>query len=613
MRHSASMITSMEGINKAAFLIAHELSQNSRSGLTIRFLSKKLELPQEEIEYLVDINQKLFFTDITKIKLPTEGMTAIKRINDGLENLGDTNALYSKVKSLNSHDFRLLEEQLDIDELGSKKAVAEFIIANHYRQPDSVVEYVASRGFSDTARELFDIIWQSDEGIMPVSTLRATHGKSEYEVEQALWELVRGMALFEMFRFDSEERLIRNVGLLSELRQWHEENRRGKKNKKTLKNMKSAPGEAYGRELQFTDSLCHLVSAIAAKGARLRGDGDLFKEDLRRLSDTVSEDMDPSLATCLWAAEGVGWLKRIDNTLQAPDLASLIEVNHFDRHKVLFNWLMTTGDESRSRKLLADLLPNIKSDHWYSMEAFIEFAIQHHSQNEKAVLKQLNGSFQFVNPGTAMNMERTLSRSLEETLYWTGCVEQCSDGIDDFIRFTPIGFSLICNDDPSELAKKYSKHSRELVVQPNFDIMVPTQDVDPLLTVPLDQFADRQSTGAATVYRLTKETFTRALQEGHDGDGFIEFLMTHNRGGTLPDNVVRTLEDWRGGLRKLRLKTVQILEVDDTLVLADLQHRRKYNKFLNPVDASMISLYDESQKEELIRQLEKDGFIVEED
>jgi hypothetical protein len=602
----------MEGINRAAFLIAHELSQNSRSGLTIRFLSKKLELPQEEIEYLVDINQKLFFTDITKIKLPTEGMTAIKRINDGLENLGDTGALYSKVKSLNSHDFRLLEEQLDIDELGSKKAVAEFIIANHYQQPESIVEYVASRGFSDTARELFDIILQSEEGIMPVSTLRATHGKSEYEVEQAIWELVRGMALFEMFRFDSEERLIRNVGLLSELRQWREENKRGRTNKKTLKGAKDSPGEAYGRELHFTDTLCHLVTAIAAKGARLRGDGDLFKEDLRRLSDTVSEDMDPSLATCLWGAEGVGWLKRIENTLEAPDLEDLVGVNHFERHKLVFNWLMTTGDESRSRKLLGDLLPSIKTDQWYSVETFIESAIQHHSQNEKAVLKQLNGSYQFVNPGTAMNMERTLSRSLEEALFWTGCVEQCSDGIDDYIRFTPIGLSLICNEDASALEERYSKQSRELVVQPNFDIIVPTQDVDPLLTVPLDQFANRQSTGAATVYHLTKDTFTRALQEGHDGDAFIEYLMTHNRGGSLPDNVMRTLEDWRGGLRKIHLKTVQILEVDDSLVMADLQHRRKYNKFLNPVDASLATFYDESQKEELIRQLEKDGFIVEE-
>ena len=94
MRQRTSMITTMEGISKPVYRIARELSQNSRSGLTVRFLSKKLELPQEEIEYLVDVNHKLLYTDLTKIKLPAEGVNAVKRISEGLENLGDVPALF---------------------------------------------------------------------------------------------------------------------------------------------------------------------------------------------------------------------------------------------------------------------------------------------------------------------------------------------------------------------------------------------------------------------------------------------------------------------------------------------------------------------------------------
>ena len=92
MRHIASMVASMEGVGRPVYRIAWELSQNSRSGLTTRFLAKKLEVPEEEVEYLVDVNHHLLFTDLTKIKLASEGHSAVKRISEGLENLGDVPA-----------------------------------------------------------------------------------------------------------------------------------------------------------------------------------------------------------------------------------------------------------------------------------------------------------------------------------------------------------------------------------------------------------------------------------------------------------------------------------------------------------------------------------------
>ena len=125
MRHAASMVTAMEGVNRPVYQIAKELSQNSRSGLTVRFLSKKLELPEEEIEYLVDVNHKLLFTDLTKIKLPAEGVSAVKRISDGLENLGDVPSLFRKINSLPSHDFRRLQSLVNVDRPGAKTAGAQ--------------------------------------------------------------------------------------------------------------------------------------------------------------------------------------------------------------------------------------------------------------------------------------------------------------------------------------------------------------------------------------------------------------------------------------------------------------------------------------------------------
>lgn len=153
MRHGASFIAALEGLSKPAFRIARELTLNSRSGLTVRFLSKKLELPEEEVEYLIDVNHKLFFSDLTKVKLVAEGHTAVKRISEGLENRGDIPSLFNLVKNLEANEFRRLEEKIGVDKPGGKKAAAEALIDTRDTHPDSVVAYVASHEFSCSPRK----------------------------------------------------------------------------------------------------------------------------------------------------------------------------------------------------------------------------------------------------------------------------------------------------------------------------------------------------------------------------------------------------------------------------------------------------------------------------
>jgi hypothetical protein len=113
------------------------------------------------------------------------------------------------------------------------------------------------------------------------------------------------------------------------------------------------------------------------------------------------------------------------------------------------------------------------------------------------------------------------------------------------------------------------------------------------------------------VYNVSRESFTQAVQDGHDAAAFVDFLLAHNRGGSLPANVMTTLEDWRGAMKKVRLRTVEIIESDDPLVMADLMHRRKFQKYITPIDARQVVRYGDLSKEEMARALEKEGFIVE--
>jgi len=475
-----------------------------------------------------------------------------------------------------------------------------------------LVDYVATRGFSATARELFDMVWQTKDGLLRTSKIRAAYDGTDYEVELALWELFRGAALFEMFRFDSEDRLVRFAGLLSEIRQYRESASISKGRKTKLKARRKAPSKVQNHELGFTDTICRLVAAIAAKPVRLRGDGELFQEDRRALEEICPESTEPSLNTCLWAAENVGWLGRVDNELRAGELEPLLEMERLDRHRALYDWVVSgEGDEVPLMNSYIELLGGLKPNTWYRAVDFVHHVREVTAENEEPVLKSMGGHWQFVSPGSTVQAERTLARLLEEIFHWLGVVARADSEGESLFAVTDLGHYLLTGNDEKNVPSRYPQGQAEIIVQPNFDIVVPTQDMDPLLTVPLDQFAVRSSTGQATVYNVTKESFTQALQDGHNADAFVDFLVAHNRGGSLPANVMTTLDDWHGGIKRVRLRTIHMLESDDSLVLADLLHRRRYKKYLKPVDPHRTARYSKISKSNLAKMLEKDGFIVE--
>lgn len=611
MRHESNLIMALEGMTRAAFRIAEELAQNSRSGLTVRFLGKKLELPEEEVEYIVDLNHRLFFTDLTKVKLVPAGAKAIRRIVDGLGSHGDVESLFRRVRQLDKHDLHHLEAHLAIDDIAGKRQLVERLLERYYTHPDSVIEYVATRGFSPAAQEIFDAVWQSEDGLVAPATLRAARPEADYETERALWELCRGLALVEMFRFDGEDRLVRVVGLVKEIRQWRESEASRRAVNGAPKPHRGRPAATTARRLEFSERVLQLVAALAARPARVRGDGELFREDRRRLAEICPEDQDPSLTTCLWAAEGVGWLVRVDDELRAGNVDALVPLEPLARHKMIFDRLTAGGSEAESRRILASVLDDLKPGAWYEVEPFLRYALRRRVEDERPVLRNAGG-WHYVSPSAVPGAERNLARSLEETLLWLGVVERTENGAASLFRLSDFGRAFLMGRIDNGVASRYRPKSARFVVQPNFDIVVPTQDTDPLLTVPLDQFAERRSTGVATVYTLTKESFTKGIQDGHDGDAFIAFLLAHNR-GDLPANVLTTLEDWRGGVKRVRLRTVHILESDDPLVIADLTHRRRLSKHFQPLDprkSVALTKISKAERAELVKELEKEGFVV---
>lgn len=610
MRHSASLLASLEGMGRAAFLIAKELAQNSRTGLTPRFLSKKLDMPVEEIEYLVDVNHKLLYTDLTRIRLVPEGFQAMKRILVGLESHGDVDALKQHVRSLPDLDLQALEERLELDADLSKKDMAEQVLLRLYRQPDSILHHVAGCDFSPRARDLFDALWQSRDGILSISQIYAMHKRSEYEAEQALSELLAGCACFELFRFDGEQRLVRAVALLKEVRDYYRANKeRSRDASPKLKEFRDDVEAARSEGMIFSETVCRVVAAIAARPARLRNDGELFREDRRRLEQIRSDEEEPSLNTCLWAAEGLGWIARVDNVLRAGDVETLVDLDRLDRHRLLYDWLTSQSDIAPARGILEKALEELRPDAWYSIMDFIAYARGYSDQSAAPALKSTGTHYEYVAPGGGGRLETRLARALEESFYWLGVAARGYAGDTPCFQITLLGRALLSGEIPAALREQYPSWSGGIVVQPNYEVAAALQDIDPLLTTPLDTFAVRVSEQPVIIYKLTRDAFLHAMQQGHPADGFISFLLNHNR-GPLPDNVLITLRDWCGTAKQVRLRTYHVVESDDPLVIAEIEHQRQWHKHVTPVDPHKTLRYQGLSRSEMKAALEKEGYIV---
>ncbi|MCK5862778.1 MAG: helicase-associated domain-containing protein [Candidatus Hydrogenedentes bacterium] len=610
MRHRASLLASMEGISRATFLIARDLSQNSRSGLTPRFLAKKLEITREEVEYLVDINPKLLYTDLTKIRLAPEGFHAVKRILEGLESHGDIAALLQRIRNLHDQDLQRIEERLGLEEGLSKKDMFEQARVRIYKHPDSVLNYVASRDFSECARNVFDILWQSKDGILTISQLYTAHGGTEYDIEQALGELFRGCACFELFRFDAEDRLMRVAALLKEARDYKQATQPSK-NKRTdkIKPVQGVVEDIRSEALAFSEVICRITASIAARPVRLRNDGELFLADKRRLDSICGEDIESLRTTCLWVAEGLGWIARVDNTLCAGMLDEISGLSRLERHRLVCTWLTTQDETAKSRILLEDVMEEIKPCVWYPVMDFLGYARSLIDQSAAPELRPVGAHSEYISPSVSTNIETRMARSLEGTLFWLGMVDRGYVEGDPCFRISPIGSAILSDTIPAALEEQYPERRGAFVVQPNYEIVAAIEDMEPLLTVPLETFAERVSTSRVMVYRLTRDSFVRAMQEGRNPDVFIEFLLNNSR-DPLPENVLITLKDWRGGAKQVRIRTWHVIEADDPLVITELAHHQHWKKQLDSIDPHKTLRYHDLSRAELKRTLEKDGYIV---
>lgn len=616
MRHGTNLLASLEGMSRTAFLIVQELSQAGRSGLTPALLAKKLEIPQEEVEYFVDVHHGVMYTNLTRICLSPGGLALARRVQDGLASRGDASFLLEHVRALGDAALQRLEERLGLDGGASKSALARTVLRLLYRTPDSIETHVQTGDYSPLAKSIFAVVRHSETGSMRMDALRRAFAAGSAALESALHELISDYALFEKFRFDDEGFLYRSFSLLQELRDFlFSDSDERTAATEVLLPQRGVPEEQRSEGMCFTDLLGRITASIAARPCRIRKDSAsldsdtaLFKEDRARLEEIVSENHDPPLKAFMDAAYLMAWIKNTDNLCVVCDVAPLLELSLLERHRLVVHRL-TGGQHASDYALLIRASAALQPEQWYSIHGFARFALSQDDSAGTYSLRRTDTGYAYAAPQSARMRYETLCRLLSQQLTWLGLVERCYCEGEACFRVSALG-RLLFSDPPSAgHAEGYSTSSGTLVVQPNFEIMAALEQMDPLRTIPLHIFAEADGKGSVGVFRLTRERFMRALQQGHDPAAFLAFLKENSR-SPLPENVVITLQDWLRSAKRVRLRTYHVIESDDPMVIAELAHHRKWNGHFTAVNEKKLLRYEGLTRQALEEELEKDGYII---
>lgn len=159
-----------------------------------------------------------------------------------------------------------------------------------------------------------------------------------------------------------------------------------------------------------------------------------------------------------------------------------------------------------------------------------------------------------------------LAAVIEGPLFWLGAVDLDAASSGEVVAYhlAPVGLALLGKGAwPPALTETTSGR---LVIQPNFEALALPPVRESLLCF-LDQVAERQSLEQAALFRLTRERWLNALQQGKSASALIEQLerLTET---PLPQNMRYSLLEWERQAQRVRLsRGVALLEVQEAALL----------------------------------------------
>ena len=142
-----------------------------------------------------------------------------------------------------------------------------------------------------------------------------------------------------------------------------------------------------------------------------------------------------------------------------------------------------------------------------------------------------------------------------------------------------------------------------MIIQPNFEIMVPEGSRKESYCLQLDRFAEKKCEDFMNIYELNFKSMIKALDSDFTVEWIIEFLKGNSK-SNIPDNVLTTLEKWKIDSSKIKIRTVTIVETDDKYLLEELRSYKGINKYIQNQLPHAFEI-DECHATKVKREIEK--------
>lgn len=95
-------------------------------------------------------------------------------------------------------------------------------------------------------------------------------------------------------------------------------------------------------------------------------------------------------------------------------------------------------------------------------------------------------------------------------------------------------------------------------------------------TMFFDRFAEKISEDKVSIYKLTFKSIVTALDNGIQVEEITAYLREHCE-GSIPENVLLTLQEWERESKRVKIRTVTIVETDDKFLMEELKSYKSIN------------------------------------
>lgn len=213
---------------------------------------------------------------------------------------------------------------------------------------------------------------------------------------------------------------------------------------------------------------------------------------------------------------------------------------------------------------------------WYSFDSFLTkiqredpyFIKSRKELMSKLILSQIDELARHWNVTEANIISQTLT-----IFSWFGLIKISTDSLGKVVSFSLTAFGAELTKKPDATPQSIPPTPTPLLVQPNFEIMLLSPQVETLWA--LLKFTTQKKLDLVSIYILDRTAVMRGMETGFTTTAILEWLARRNP-QALPQNVEVSVQDWGKGFKRVTVEQSILLEVDSAQVLDELMQSKKY-------------------------------------